>query len=888
MVALWAIIPCATLASQTPSNPQPTIRADKGFELAQKKLAEVNKSFATQKVNFDQPTAIFETSEEPVGVLNGKVVLDKNHWYQLQKNRDFVKADSAAQVELSGPFAIRVQEDIDSALVRTAKKGILTVNVKELQIQNTSPDGHGISQNSNSSKTAITTNNNLIVESAQHAVLGKGTMTLEATNGSMLLLSDKMNAIQNVGNLSLTAGGDIFIESVSHPNVINNNGGGVLKIKSDNVLFIGTKSTQNNVPMINTNSATGVVDLKGKEVYLEGKNVVLSQTTTEKLSVYGDDFVHIQGQIHARRGNVSIGTGDEGSVVMDGNIYGDNQSNSKVEINFGVNGGFKGHAHAISNELRSQDSVGVVDLIFGKNSAWTMTGDSSATYLTVRDALVDLSGGKNTKDYQTLAVNYLSGDNGQFVFRTDVGAKKNDRFLVKDGNGKHTVYVKSSGSGNGEESGGLIQTAQGITLFELAETSKGRVIDEGVYLYELASRQGAKGVEWYLKPKAAPTPEPEPQPTPTPDPTPSPTPTPSPEPTPVPTPTPEPAPEPTPIPSPEPAPGPAPTPSPVPILSPSAELVTALSGLGAQTAIWETQLTDLRKRLGEVRYGAKEGLWIRALSQKDRVSGIGHNAVSQKLHGFNLGVDHVVSQSPNDMWIVGGNIKYVETDQKTKTSVQGQGDLNTYGASLYATYTDEAGQYADFVLGIDRFDEDLKTRMLDGTLTKGNFKSTGLGASVEVGQRFASQHTNLNGNPVQDQWFIEPQAQLSYYWLNGKSYHLDNGMRVTQKDMDSLVGRLGVVLGKKWFYSTANDMTDNRFFQLYVTGGLKHEFLGDQRIRVNDVRFSHTLDGTRWYYGMGLDWNLTRDLNGFMQLEREKGDQYEKDYQMSVGVKWSF
>lgn len=520
--------------------------------------------------------------------------------------------------------------------------------------------------------------------------------------------------------------------------------------------------------------------------------------------------------------------------------------------------------------------MGAVDLIFGKNSAWTMTGDSSATYLTVRDAFVDLSGGKNTKDYQTLSVNYLSGDNGQFVFRTDVGAKKNDRFLVKDGNGKHTVYVKSSGSGNGEESGGLIQTAQGITLFELAETSKGRVIDEGVYLYELASRQGAKGVEWYLKPKAAPTPEPEPQPTPTPDPTPSPTPTP------------EPAPEPTPIPSPEPAPGPAPTPNPVPILSPSAELVTALSGLGAQTAIWETQLTDLRKRLGEVRYGAKEGLWIRALSQKDRVSGIGHNAVSQKLHGFNLGVDHVVSQSSNDMWIVGGNIKYVETDQKTKTSVQGQGDLNTYGASLYATYTDEAGQYADFVLGIDRFDEDLKTRMLDGTLTKGNFKSTGLGTSIEVGQRFASQHINLNGNPVQDQWFIEPQAQLSYYWLNGKSYHLDNGMRVSQKNMDSLVGRLGVVMGKKWSYSATNDMTDNSFFQLYATGGLKHEFLGDQRIRVNDVRFSHSLDGTRWYYGMGLDWNLAKDLNGFMQVEREKGDQYEKDYQMSVGVKWSF
>ena len=33
MVALWAIIPCATLAAQPTSNPQPTINAGKGFEM---------------------------------------------------------------------------------------------------------------------------------------------------------------------------------------------------------------------------------------------------------------------------------------------------------------------------------------------------------------------------------------------------------------------------------------------------------------------------------------------------------------------------------------------------------------------------------------------------------------------------------------------------------------------------------------------------------------------------------------------------------------------------------------------------------------------------------------------------------------------------------------
>jgi outer membrane autotransporter protein len=73
-----------------------------------------------------------------------------------------------------------------------------------------------------------------------------------------------------------------------------------------------------------------------------------------------------------------------------------------------------------------------------------------------------------------------------------------------------------------------------------------------------------------------------------------------------------------------------------------------------------------------------------------------------------------------------------------------------------------------------------------------------------------------------------------------------------------------------------------------VKGGVKQEFLGDQKLTVNGERFSGNLRGPRVYYGAGFDWNATDQLRLYAQVEREQGSKYKRDYEVSVGIRWQF
>jgi outer membrane autotransporter protein len=323
-------------------------------------------------------------------------------------------------------------------------------------------------------------------------------------------------------------------------------------------------------------------------------------------------------------------------------------------------------------------------------------------------------------------------------------------------------------------------------------------------------------------------------------------------------------------------------------LSSSAQLVTTLAGYGNMYSAWTANLTDLRKRLGEVRYGAQDGLWARAIWQKDTTDGITGGKFEQKLKGIQIGVDHIVTQDEDRMWLVGGNFKYADADQKVRRMTYGRGDMTTYGAFLYATYANYKGCYADFVLSLDHYKEKLTAQQSDWTMTHGRYNTWGWGASAEIGKMFSSTQNDEGWGPWYANWWIEPQLQLAYYWGKGKNFTMDNGMTVSQENGQSLIGRAGVVIGKKFNYGKNRKEVDKRYSQFYVKGGVKQEFLGDQKLTVNGERFSGNLRGPRVYYGAGFDWNATDQLRLYAQVEREQGSKYKRDYQVSVGLRWQF
>ena len=171
--------------------------------------------------------------------------------------------------------------------------------------------------------------------------------------------------------------------------------------------------------------------------------------------------------------------------------------------------------------------------------------------------------------------------------------------------------------------------------------------------------------------------------------------------------------------------------------------------------------------------------------------------------------------------------------------------------------------------------------MLDGTRVRDDRSSYGLGASLEAGRRFDFAYSNEG----RDFWFLEPQLELSYFWVKGGDFEASNGMEISQKDMDSLTGRAGVVLGRKF----ALDGGDGgHYIQPSVKGGVNREFLGRQKASFNGEDMTANMHGTRVYYGLGVDWQAADTLRLYMQAERESGDHYTREYNVSAGIKWDF
>ena len=104
----------------------------------------------------------------------------------------------------------------------------------------------------------------------------------------------------------------------------------------------------------------------------------------------------------------------------------------------------------------------------------------------------------------------------------------------------------------------------------------------------------------------------------------------------------------------------------------------------------------------------------------------------------------------------------------------------------------------------------------------------------------------------------------------------------------NLAGKL-----KKFNFDSANSL-DKRYLQVAVIGSINHEFLGHQTIRhkrVDNVSKSARapdMAGTRFCYGLNVDYQMTQNLRAYARIESEEGKTYTKDFDVMLGMKYQF
>lgn len=440
------------------------------------------------------------------------------------------------------------------------------------------------------------------------------------------------------------------------------------------------------------------------------------------------------------------------------------------------------------------------------NSTWTTPDGQGVSNLSMNAGTVKLGAGEGT--FQTLNLNTLSGS-GLFVMDTNLGGREGDLLNVAGrASGDYQLQVKNTGIDpiKGGPDQQVVHTGAGSSA---GFSLLGGQVDFGTFAYELEQREGT---DWYLVQKFDDEGN--------------------------------------------------------PIVTPGTESVIGL--FSAAPTVWYGELSSLRSRMGELRYGeATGGVWSRAYGNKYNLSAAGGTAYQQNQRGISFGADAPLPVA-DGQWLIGVLAGYSRSDLDIATGTSGQ--VDSYYLGAYTTWLSDSGYYVDAVVKANRFKNTSDVRMSDGTKTDGDYNTNGIGASVEAGK-----HIKL-----QDDWFVEPFAQVSSLWVQGESYSLDNGMQASSNKADSFLGKVGTTVGR----NVALDK--GGYVQPYVKVAMAHEFAKSNRVKVNDNTFNNDLSGSRGELGAGVAAQLTDVLQLHADVDYSNGRNIEQPWGVNVGLRYNW
>jgi outer membrane autotransporter protein len=302
-------------------------------------------------------------------------------------------------------------------------------------------------------------------------------------------------------------------------------------------------------------------------------------------------------------------------------------------------------------------------------------------------------------------------------------------------------------------------------------------------------------------------------------------------------------------------------------VSPGARSVLAL--FNTAPTVWYGELTSLRSRMGELRFnGGQSGAWMRTYGNKYNVadgSGVGYQ---QRQKGLSLGADARVGESDVLVGVLAG---FSESDLDLNRGTSGT--VKSYYFGPYVTWLDaDTGYYFDGVLKFNRFRNESKVSLSDGSRAQGDYDNWGLGGSAEFGR-----HIKLA-----DGYFIEPFTQLSAVQIQGKRYSLNNDMDADGDRTRSLLGKAGATVGRNFGFGNGS------IAQPYVRAAIAHEFAKNNEVQVNNNVFNNDLSGTRAEFGAGVAVAMSEQWQVHADFDYANGENIEQPWGANVGVRYSW
>lgn len=305
-------------------------------------------------------------------------------------------------------------------------------------------------------------------------------------------------------------------------------------------------------------------------------------------------------------------------------------------------------------------------------------------------------------------------------------------------------------------------------------------------------------------------------------------------------------------------------------LSNGANAAVAAQSAGAY--LWRAQMDTLLKRLGELRLGENgdgngDGAWVRGISKQFNFSENSSRAFTQNISGIEFGLDKAIQLDKAKVYlgVMAGN---ANTKLNYGDNVSGKTDSTMFGG--YATYLADNGYYIDAVLKYSQFHNNIKYANNIGTPVKSSYKTPSIGESIEFGKRIK----------LENDWFIEPQFQVTTSHIQGGQYTNSNGLQVKANDVNYFDTRVGSIFGRSLTLDSGMKA------QPYVKASYIDEHSDSSQVIVNGVKLNSNLPGDRLEVGLGGILQINEKSKVSLDIEYSKGKYVEEPLGLTVGYRY--
>ncbi|WP_251423510.1 autotransporter outer membrane beta-barrel domain-containing protein [Veillonella agrestimuris] len=281
---------------------------------------------------------------------------------------------------------------------------------------------------------------------------------------------------------------------------------------------------------------------------------------------------------------------------------------------------------------------------------------------------------------------------------------------------------------------------------------------------------------------------------------------------------------------------------------------------------WRNGALHQHNRLFELRDGAETGVWTSTRHGKWDYNNHGLD-VDITSHSYTLGYDGIVGKG----WRAGAEITY--DTSKGEFLYGGTSDVKSVSLGAYGTKK-MGNAYIDLGASFGRLSNDISVYNEIGERLTADYKTYGFSVSGQYGKRFHK-----------GSFYIEPQGELIYSRLNDTeltAYRGSDGMRIEQDAMNSMVGRLGIEIGKV-----------NNNSRIYSRLSVLHEFDGEASTtyKALDGGMKSTnvdIQDTWASLLVGANYTFHDNFNVYVEGYTDIGGSHGNARAISLGLKYMF